>query len=110
MTGGQLRETAEEIDNTVLQRVTNRGLQPGYVRDLVLAAVNEALAEQEGEANAMRKWKDELQELLDAKEYILNRLRAALDEIEQANNGEANQADRCEIINSIIARTREVEK
>lgn len=42
MTADQLREMAEEIDNTVLQQVTNRGLKPGYVRDLVLAAVNES--------------------------------------------------------------------
>lgn len=100
-----LEETAEEIDNTVLQQVSNRGLAPGYVRDLVLAAVNEALAEQEGRIAT---------EVCNATLPLHREVaicRAALDEIEKiaqegasTYNPWSDTANRCR---AIIARTRE---
>lgn len=78
------------------------GWSRGPVADIILAAVSEALEEQQGEANAMGKWKNELQELIDAKEYTTNRLRAALGEIEEALDGPEPEFE----IRAIIARSK----
>lgn len=58
-------------------------------------------------AEAEQVPRPEIEGLCDYLREDRDRLREALYEIEQCNNGECPADDRCEIINSIIARTRE---
>lgn len=102
------REMAEEIDDTVLQQVTNRGLKPGYVRDLVLAAVTEALEEQEGKIEGLMLGATILREEVHELDRAGNVLRAALDEIERKiEMTRGCNCYACDHSRAIIARTRE---